>query len=114
MDYIFNTKFICDDRLFICIETVKITVNQSVIDKIPVITNFLNENKVEYAFLRWVGECNYFNDDGDEIEPDFIINSCHMRVFPDASFRFIFTFNESSDKGCTDILELSDAVVISS
>lgn len=109
MEYVFATEYRCDADSAPDPATVNVTVDSSVIAKIPVISDFLKENDVDYAYLRWVGGYTFFDDDGEEFEPEYSVNGVCMRVFPDASFRFVFPFKHTNDEGFTNILELSDA-----
>lgn len=112
MEYVFDTEYRCDAEWAYHPETVKITVDASVIAKIPKIADFLKENDVDYAYLRWVGTYTLFDEVGTALEPSYNIVGVCMRIFPDASFRFMFPFQDMDDEGFTNILELSDANVL--
>lgn len=113
MKYLFNTDYLCAANHIADPATVRLIVDESLLAKIPVIAEPLKANGVTYAYLKWVAECTFFDKNGNLIAyPDY--DSCCMRVFPDASFRFIFPYSHTKEEGFTDILEISDAVEVAS
>lgn len=112
MKYLFNTDYLCAAQDISDPTKVRLIVDESIIAKIPVIAEPLKENGAAYAYLKWVAECTFFDKDGNLIY-NVNYDSCCMRVFPDASFRFVFPYGHNKgDDGFTDILKLSDAVEV--
>ena len=60
----------------------------------------------------WAGSYEFFDDDGEVFDPNYSIDGCHMHVFANGDFRFLFPFKHSTDEGFTQDFKWADGVLM--
>lgn len=89
-------------------DVVCVYLDEDLAKELPGLSAAVKASKFDYAIrYHGVDGFEFFDDDGEGFEPDYMIDGCHLRVYPDNKVSFILPLKHSNEELWSEAFNIS-------
>ena len=108
----FKSEYMCNAEWASNPSQVEVYLHDEWQERIKIQAQALKDSGGHVMITWWAGAFEFFGEEGEEFTPEYSVDGCHLHVFADGDFRFLFPFKHSGEEGFTLTMRWADGVLM--